>query len=177
MEWRKSSKLVGVGMLAACLALAGCGSKSTNTILVTVLPGSATIIVKQQQSFSASVTGSTNTNVTWTLTISGKDCTPGCGTLDSTTNTTITYTAPATVPSALVPPAGSTTPAAPLTLTATSAASTKKTGTATITLDSGIRVPILRFTGQRHGCPDLAGHASNNDQWVCGLLRPRLRQH
>jgi hypothetical protein len=143
MKWRKSSKLAGVGMLAACLSLAGCGSKSTNTIVVAVTPAAATIVVKQQQSFSAIVTGSTNTNVTWTLTISGKDCTPGCGTLDSTTNTTITYTAPATVPSALVPAAGSTTPAAPLILTATSAASTKKTGTATITLDSGIRVSAV----------------------------------
>jgi DNA-binding beta-propeller fold protein YncE len=142
MKWRKSSKQIGLFLVAECLALAGCGSKSTNTILVAVTPSAATIVVKQQQSFSALVTGSTNTNVTWTLTISGKDCTPGCGTLDSTTNATITYTAPATVPSALVPAAGSTTPAAPLILTATSAANSKKktTGTATITLDSGIRV-------------------------------------
>jgi len=140
MKWRKISEQIGLGLLAACLALAGCGSKKTNTLIVTVLPSSATVVVKQQQSFSASVTGATNTNVTWTLTISGNSCTPGCGTLDSTTNATITYTAPATVPSSLVPPAGSTTPAAPLTLTATSAANSKKTGTATITLDSGIRV-------------------------------------
>lgn len=140
MKWRKISKQTGLGLAAACLALAGCGSKSTNTIIVSVIPGSATIVVKQQQSFSAGVTGAANTNVTWTLTISSKDCTPGCGTLDSTTNATVTYTAPTTIPSALVPAAGSTTPAAPLTLTATSAANSKKTGTATITLDSGIRV-------------------------------------
>jgi DNA-binding beta-propeller fold protein YncE len=140
MKWRKSSKQIGLFLVAACLALAGCGSKSTNTLVVSVTPAAPTIVVKQQQSFSAIVTGSTNTNVTWTLTISSKDCTPGCGTLDSTTNATITYTAPATVPSALVPPAGSTTPAAPLILTATSAANSKKTGTATITLDSGVRV-------------------------------------
>ena len=140
MKWRRFSKQTGVGLVAACLALAGCGSKSTNTLIVTVIPGSATIVVKQQQSFTASVTGTSNTNVTWTLTISSKDCTPGCGTLDSTTNATVTYTAPATIPSALVPAAGSTTPAAPLTLTATSAANSKKSGTATITLDSGIRV-------------------------------------
>jgi hypothetical protein len=90
MRWRKFSKQTGVGLVAACLALAGCGSKSTNTLIVNVIPGSATIVVKQQQSFSASVTGTTNTNVTWTLTISSKDCTPGCGTLDSTTNATVT---------------------------------------------------------------------------------------
>jgi DNA-binding beta-propeller fold protein YncE len=143
MKWRKISKKTGLGLAAACLALAGCGSKSTNTLIVAVIPGSATIIVKQQQSFTASVTGTSNTNVTWTLTISSKDCTPGCGTLDSTTNATITYTAPATIPSALVPAAGSTTPAAPLTLTATSAANSKKSGTATITLDSGIRVSAV----------------------------------
>ncbi len=143
MKWRKISKQAGLGLAAACLALAGCGSKSTNTLIVTVIPGSATIVVKQQQSFSASVTGTSNTNVTWTLTISSKDCTPGCGTLDSTTNATVTYTAPTTVPSALIPAAGSTTPAAPLTLTATSAANSKKSGTATITLDSGIRVSAV----------------------------------
>jgi DNA-binding beta-propeller fold protein YncE len=141
MKWRRFSKQTGVGLAAGCLALAGCGSKSTNTLVVIVTPSIATIVVKQQQSFIATVTGSTNTSVTWTLTISSKDCTPGCGTLDSTTNPTVTYTAPATIPSALVPAAGSTTPAAPLTLTATSAANSKKAGTATITLDSGIRVP------------------------------------
>ena len=45
MKWRKISKQAGLGLAAACLALAGCGSKSTNTLIVTVIPGSATIVV------------------------------------------------------------------------------------------------------------------------------------
>jgi DNA-binding beta-propeller fold protein YncE len=133
--------------MAVVLTLAGCGGGGrTNVVTVIVSPSAVTIVVTQQQSFSATVNGASNTNVTWTLTISGNSCSPGCGTIDSTTNATITYTAPAKIPSSLVQAPGSTTTPPSLILTATSVQDKKKTGMATITLDSGIRVGITPAT-------------------------------
>jgi YVTN family beta-propeller protein len=143
MKWRKFAVRIGMSLVSVILTLAGCGGGGrTNVVTVIVSPSALTIVVNQQQSFSATVNGASNTSVTWTLTISGSSCSPGCGTIDSTTNATITYTAPAKIPSSLVQAPGSTTAPPPLILTATSVANTKKTGTATITLDSGIRVGI-----------------------------------
>jgi len=143
MEWRKRSREIALSCSLAVVALAGCGGGgSRNVVIVNVVPAAATVVVNQQQPFGSSVTGATNTNVTWQLTISGNACSPGCGTLDSTTNPNITYTAPATVPGSLKQAPGSTTTPPSLILTATSVANKKKTGTAMIALDSGIRVGV-----------------------------------
>lgn len=152
---KRGKKTISIAALAACAVFlaAGCGSKSVgNTVTVTVTPPAAGLIVKQAQAFTALVSGATNTNVTWSLTINGKSCTPDCGTLDSTTNATVTYTAPDKVPASLLPTTTTTngttttTPAPPLLLIATSVQDTKVTGKAQIVLDSGIRVTITPVT-------------------------------
>ena len=67
---------------------------STPTVSVSVTPGTASLATGASQSFSATVSGSTNTAVTWTVDgIAGGNGT--VGTLSGTGNT-VTYTAPAT---------------------------------------------------------------------------------
>lgn len=96
------------------------------SIVVTVSPSSAQLVVGQQQQFSASVTGTSNTAVTWS--VWGSGCSgAACGTI--TTNGL--YTAPATVPS---PPS--------VTVTATSVANPSKTGSATVTLIPSVSVTV-----------------------------------
>ena len=150
MKWGKSGK-IWLGMAALVLAAGGCSSSNkSNVVTVGVSPANAVIIVNQSQSFTAVVSGATDTSVTWKCTFTttttdstGKqttstpaDCTSADGTLSSTTDTTITYTAPALVQN----------PLHTITLTATATADAKKTGTATIIVDSGIRVGVTPTT-------------------------------
>ncbi|HEY6271778.1 MAG TPA: hypothetical protein VIX19_07280, partial [Terriglobales bacterium] len=73
---------------------------------------------------TATVSNSSNQNVTWSL--SGTGCSgASCGTLSSTTSNPVTYTAPTMVPSSTV------------LLTATSVADNTKSGNAVITVTSG----------------------------------------
>ncbi len=141
-----------MGCLAAVvLGAAGCGGGSkSNVVTVTVSPSQTLVLVNQSQSFTAVVNGATDTTVTWACTFTttttdstGKQttsnpaaCTSADGTLSSTTDTTITYTAPAIVQN----------PAHTITLTATANADKKKTGKAVIAIDSGIRVSVTPTT-------------------------------
>jgi hypothetical protein len=134
------------------LAIAGCGgSSNTNVVTVTVSPASATVIVSQSITLTSVVSGATNLNVTWTCTYTtttvdstGKSttasalpCTSDTGNIPTnSTNTTVTYTAPNKVPDPTKFPLLS------IIITATSVENTKKTGTATLTLDSGITVTM-----------------------------------
>jgi len=88
-------------------------------IAVTVSPSSATLTAGQMQQFTAAVTNTANTQVTWSLTPAG------AGSVDSTG----LYTAPASV-----------TASQKVTVTATSVADTTRTGTAAITL--GVLVDV-----------------------------------
>lgn len=104
-----------VCMLSACGAgktSASIGSNA-NVVVVNISPSATSISTGGTQTFVASVTGTTNTNVTWSA---------SAGAISGTGNT-ITYTAPATAGSA--------------TLTATSVADTSKSGTAAVTAVSG----------------------------------------
>jgi hypothetical protein len=101
-----------IGFLASC---GGTGSNISATtspgpagVAVTISPSATSISTGGTQTFSAAVSGNTNTNVTWTA---------SAGTISGASNT-ITYTAPSA--------AGS------YTLTATSVADTTKSGTAAI---------------------------------------------
>jgi hypothetical protein len=87
-------------------------TSSSSTVSVSVSPTSATLNGGGTQQFAATVTGNSNTSVTWSLT--------GTGTL----TTSGLYTAPATV-------ANSTT----ATVKATSVADTTKSASATVTLN------------------------------------------
>ena len=92
-------------------------------ITVSVAPLTPTVLAGNTQSFTGTVQNTGNVGVTWKLTQGGNPCSPGCGTLSSTTTNPATYTAPG-------PPASNLT----VTITATSAADTTKSGSATITV-------------------------------------------
>src|SRR5437763_8309689 len=89
--------------LGLSLYLIGCAATTsvTRPITVTVSPTVASVPVGQTQAFIATVTGTPNTGVTWTLTQGGAACSPGCGMIaptSTTSGTATTYTAPATLP-------------------------------------------------------------------------------
>jgi hypothetical protein len=138
------------------LTLAGCGgSSNTNVVSVQVSPATATIIVSQSITLSSGVSGATNLNVTWACTFTtttvdstGKQtvaaaqpCTADTGNIPAnSTDPTVTYTAPNKVPDP------TKFPLLQIIITATSVQDTKKSGTATLTLDSGIRVTLTPTT-------------------------------
>jgi DNA-binding beta-propeller fold protein YncE len=151
---------------AACLAL-GCGSKAAvNTVTVSVASsvgmtavGTATIIVGQSTTLTASVTGGTTTNtaVNWqpcqftTTTVSGTTSTtstpaacPTDGSLgvlsNQQTTGTATYTAPAKIPDQ------TKFPGLLVVISAQSQQDTSKTGSIKLTLDSGIGVTLTPVT-------------------------------
>jgi hypothetical protein len=112
----------------AAMALASCGAASKTTsqsppsspgsVSVSVSPATANIRAGSTYSFSAAVSGSTNTAVTWLVnSTAGGNST--LGTIDSTGK----YAAPATLPSPNT-----------VSVTATSAADTTKSGSASVTL-------------------------------------------
>ncbi len=101
-------------------ALSGCGSQgsSSGSITITVTPVKVSLPVGGTQQFTATVTGTTSTAVTWSL--SGSGCSgAACGSI----STSGLYTAPSTVPS----PASAT-------VTATSQAAPAQTASAVVTI-------------------------------------------
>jgi len=95
-------------------------------VKVSVSPATAKVVTGAHQQFTATVSGTTNTAVTWSL--SGAGCTgSACGTI----TTAGLYTAPSTVPSP-----------ATVTVTATSKADKSKSGTATVTVLAAVSVTV-----------------------------------
>jgi len=124
---------VGLVFLAIILFVSSCGGGSATSpsslITVKVTAPKTTVVVGQTLTFTATVTGTTNTAVTWS--VSG-------GASNGTISTTGVYTAPATVPN---PPT--------VTVTATSQADPTKSGSATVTVvasASGIQVSVQPAT-------------------------------
>ena len=98
-----------------------------SVVSISVSPGSVELNTEARQQFKATVTGSTNTAVTWSVT--GFGCGgPSCGSI----TTGGLYTAPATPPSPSF-----------VTVTATSVADPTKSGTATVTVTQQIAVSVL----------------------------------
>ena len=133
MRWWKFSTIL---TLAAALGAWGCGGSSASGVAITVSPTTASVITNRTQLFSAPVTGSSNTAVTWTLTCATGVAANTCGTIDATG----LYSAPATIPT--VTSGGTTTIAPTVTITATAKADTTKTATATLTIVTGISITI-----------------------------------
>jgi hypothetical protein len=103
--------------LAFVVFAGGCGggSKTTPTLVtVMVAPSTVSVVVGQTEQFTATVTGTTNTAVTWSL--SG-------GSAGGSVSATGVYTAPSSVPSP-----------ATVTVTATSQADSTKSASATVTV-------------------------------------------
>jgi uncharacterized protein (DUF1800 family) len=96
-----------------------------SAIAVAVAPPSATVRAGSTQSFAATVTGSTNTSVTWSVNgVAGGNATTG------TINASGVYTAPVNLPNPNT-----------ITVTATSAADATKKGNSGVTLENPI--PVL----------------------------------
>jgi len=198
MKWRNIVDCAVLAFACTAVLLSGCSSSSVNVITITVSPSTESVIVGQVQTFTATVSGSTTTTVTnWPCTYSYTplptasnqnpaavtgSCTSGQsmngGTIGtwviSTTDgsNVLTFTAPSLANFPSPPPT--------LTFTATADADTKKTATAIVTLDSGIRaslspttatVPVgltpaatVKFTGSLENSPGV------NLQW--NLVQP-----
>ena len=116
-----------VTLKATSVAAPSSTSYATITIqgnnAVTVSPTYVNVPVNGTQIFTATVTGGSGSqDVTWQLTQNGTSCSPGCGSLSTTSGTTgsntTTYTAPKSP--------------ATVTLTATSTSDSNQKGTATI---------------------------------------------
>jgi hypothetical protein len=92
-------------------------------VSVSIAPPSASVAVSMPQAFSATVQNDAqNKGVTWSL--SGAGCSGAtCGTLSNVTTTSVTYTAPTSVPSP-----------ATVTVTATEVADTTKSAAAVVTI-------------------------------------------
>jgi len=125
---RAMSSRNSLPLLALSICLVACGSASrtvpppnpppTGSITVSVSPTTANIRAGATYKFSASVSGSSNTSVTWSVnSIAGGSST--LGTVDSSGN----YTAPPTLPSPNT-----------VSLTATSTADTTKSASSAVTL-------------------------------------------
>src|SRR4029077_14565466 len=106
--------LLGLGCAAGLLA--GCAGTSSKTAIVTisVAPTAASVAVGNTQQFTATVTGTSNTAVTWSV---------AGGAANGTISSSGLYTAPATPPN---PPQ--------VTATATSQADSTKSASATVTV-------------------------------------------
>jgi DNA-binding beta-propeller fold protein YncE len=149
------------------LVVTGCGGGSkTNVVTVAVSPSSQTVIVSQSLTLTSVVSGTTNLDVTWmcqynttTLDSAGKpvvgtnqSCTSDTGTIPANSaNTTVIYTAPSKVPDPTKLTGNNCTAAQQtcvltIVITATSAADTKKSGAAKLSLDSGIAVTLTPGT-------------------------------
>lgn len=133
MRWWKFSTILA---LAAALGALGCGSSASSTVAVSISPTVASVITNRTQLFNATVTGSSNTAVNWSVTCSTNVAANTCGSIDATG----LYTAPATIPT--VTSNGTTTIAPTVTITAASKADTTKTAVATLTLITGISISI-----------------------------------
>jgi hypothetical protein len=105
-----------LGLSCATVLLAGCAGTSSKTtaITISVAPTAASVAVGNTQQFAATVMGTSNTAVTWSVV---------GGASNGTISTSGLYTAPATVPN---PPQ--------VTLTATAQADSTKSAPATVTV-------------------------------------------
>jgi hypothetical protein len=104
---------------------------SATAVSVSVSPSTAQVIVGKQQQFSATVTGTTNTSVKWT--VAGTGCAgAACGSISASG----LYTAPASVPSA-----------PKVTITATSVAASSKSSSATATIIAAVVSPLTVTPG------------------------------
>jgi hypothetical protein len=130
---------------------------SSTSVAVSLSPASVTLSVKGQQQFTAKVTGSSNTGVTWA--VSGIGCVAGsCGSITSTG----LYTAPATIPSPAL-----------ATVTATSVADSTKSASASIVIQSSTSVSVtvapstaqVSTSGQQQFSATVAGSTSTAVTW------------
>ena len=96
MRFKVSPRILGIAVFVLALLAGGCGGGSTTgsslssqpQIIVTVSPGSVSLPEGQKQQFTATVSGTTNTAVTW-LSSSGTISTSGLFTAPTVSASTI----------------------------------------------------------------------------------------
>ena len=121
-----------VCIVSAFLAGCGSGSSTNTTVTVSVTPATATVIPATTQQFTATVSNTSNTAVTWAVNgVGGGDSTNG------TISASGLYTAPATIP---------TTP--DVTVTATSTSDTTISAAASVLIQAAVTlVPSTTSVG------------------------------
>lgn len=151
---RLAAIAAGLVALKACGGGGG-GSTPPPPVVVTVSAPGATLKIGESQTYTATVTGSSNTAVDWS--VAGAGCSgAACGSISSSG----VYTAPAIVPQ---PPA--------VTITARSQADTSKTGSATLTLGSDVVLAVwpqaarIVLGGERQFLPMLTGSSNAAVTW------------
>jgi hypothetical protein len=152
-----------VASFLGCVGAAGSGPaqlppSSPSGVAVTVVPSTASVLLGDSQSFTATVANTTNTAVSWSVNgISGGNATVG------TIDVSGVYTAPANLP----------TPVA-VSVQATSAADSSKSSAALVTISSGISVSISPQTMQVElgasrpftATVNSAGHPNRSVTWI-----------
>lgn len=133
-------KLYSILTLAMALGVSGCGGSAATTVTLTISPTTSSVVTNTTEQFSSTVSGSSNTTVTWTLTCATGVAANSCGTIDASG----LYTAPATVPTTTTN--GTTTIAPTVTITGTAQADTTKIETATLTIITGISISITPYS-------------------------------
>jgi len=155
--------------LALAVLLAGCGSgtgsgNGGNNISVSITNKVTTFQAGTVAvSFSAAVQNdASNSGVTWNLTANGIACSPTCGTLSLATSSTVTYTPPAS---------GPTAPNNQPTLTATSVAKTNKSDADTFIITAALTVSITnKFVSVNTGAGAFVVNATvQNDSTNSGV--------
>ncbi len=132
-------KFCSILTLALALGACGCGGGSSSTsIVLAISPTTSSVVTNTTEQFSSSITGSSNTAVTWTVTCATvtNATVTNCGTIDSNG----LYTAPSKIPTATVNGVVTIEPA--VTITGTSQADTTKVETATLTIITGISISV-----------------------------------
>jgi DNA-binding beta-propeller fold protein YncE len=176
MKWHNSARNILLAAAFAGLWVSGCGSKSAaNQVLVNVLGTASFMLPGQTQTITANVTGATDVTSTFACTYTttanpttavpnpkpsaSAACdtakipagdpdagTPAVGTLTPVASTSTTVASTATFLAPKDFPDQKTFPNVIVTITATSNADKKKTGTFNIQFDSGVRIRLSPAT-------------------------------
>jgi DNA-binding beta-propeller fold protein YncE len=162
MKWRKISNSMLMAAAAASLWGNACSKTASNQVVVTLSPGSGTLVVTQSVTFTAIITGSTDVSANFDCTFTttpnpttavpspkpsaAAPCTSDTGVLSNTVNTSTTVASTTTFTAPKIFPDPKKFNNLIITVTATSKANSKKTATATITIDSGIRIQLIPST-------------------------------
>jgi len=174
MKWHKSAANILLAMAFASLWISGCGSSSVGNQVVVTVTGQTNVMVpgpsQQSQTITANVTGATDVTSTFacTYTTTPNPTTavpnppasasaacdtaktasgdPAVGTLTPIANTSTTILSTATFAAPKAFPDQVKLPNVLVTITATSNADKKKTGTFKLIFDSGVRISISPAT-------------------------------
>ncbi len=169
-------RIIAFLLLGAALGIAGCGSKASSSVALTISPTTASVITNRTQQFSGLVTGSSNTAITWSLACQTGVAANACGSIDAAG----LYTAPPTIPTVPSTTSGAApSPAPTVTITGTAQADTTKKATATLTIVTGISIiiaPTTATVGTKEtfsftatvtnpGCNTTSNSTCNNVTW------------